>query len=42
MADALHLLDQQVHSLGEPVGTAAGGMPGKDLALPGSYGAGKP
>jgi hypothetical protein len=39
--NALYLLDQQVHGFGRPVGAAAGGMEGKDLSLPGSYGAGQ-
>jgi hypothetical protein len=38
LADPLHLLDQQVDGLGGPVGAAIGGMPSKDLGLPGPYG----
>ena len=41
VADALDLLDQQVHGLGGPARAAIGGMPGKDLGLPGPHGAGK-
>jgi hypothetical protein len=41
VADALDLLDQQVHGLGGPVRAAIGGMPGKDLGLSGPHGAGK-
>jgi hypothetical protein len=37
-----HLLDQQVHGLGGPVGAALGGMPGQDLGLPGPHGASQP
>jgi hypothetical protein len=37
--DPLHLLDQQVHGLGGPVGTAACGMEGEDLGLPDPDGA---
>ena len=40
--DPLDLLDQQVDSLGGPVGAAAGGMPGEDLGLPDPDGTGKP
>jgi hypothetical protein len=42
VADALHLLDQQVDGLDGPVGAAIGGMPGQDLGLPSSHGAYQP
>jgi hypothetical protein len=42
MANALDLLDEQVDGLGGSVGAAIGDMPGQDLGLPGSHGAGQP
>jgi hypothetical protein len=40
--DPLHLLDEQVDRLGGPIGTALGGMPGKDLALRRPHSASQP
>jgi hypothetical protein len=39
--EALDLLDEQVDGLGGAVGGAPGDMPGQDLGLLSSYGAGK-
>jgi hypothetical protein len=41
MADALDLLDEQVHGLGRAVGAAAGGVEGQDFGLPRPDGTGK-
>ena len=40
--DPLDLLDEQVHGLGGPVGTALGRVEGEDLGFPGPDSAGKP
>ena len=42
MPDPLDLLDEQIHGLGGPIGTAIGGMEGKDFGLPDPDGASQP